>query len=118
MSIQTSRRFRTAVVIHPTATLTDLQTPAVPRLCLPSLHPTNPAPQEEPDKTGSPWSMSPTSTNPGSVGPAETEEIGGAALGCLVKREIHSARRKTLLVGERFLFVIHNILLLAANPEW
>jgi len=61
--------------------------------------------------------MSPVSTNPDSVGPAEPEEIGGAALGCLVQREIHSARRKTLLVGERFLFVIHNILLLAANLE-
>lgn len=38
-------------------------------------------------------------------------------LGCLVQREIHSARRKTLLAGEQFLFVIHNILLLAANLE-
>lgn len=51
------------------------------------------------------------------MGPAETEEIAGAALGCLVQREIQSTRRKTLLIGERFLFVIHNILLLAANPE-
>lgn len=38
-------------------------------------------------------------------------------LGCLVQREIHRARRKTLLAGEQFLFVIHNILLLAANLE-
>lgn len=38
-------------------------------------------------------------------------------LGCLVQREIHHARRKTLLAGEQFLFVIHNILLLAANLE-
>lgn len=105
------------VAVHPTATLTNLQTPAGPQLCLPSLHPTNPAPREEPDKTGSPWSTSPTSTNPSSAGPAETEETRGAALGCLVQREIHGARRKTLLVGERFLFVIHNILLLAAKLE-
>lgn len=116
-SIGASRRLCTAAAVGPAATLTNLQTPAVPRLCLPLLHPTNPAPREEPDKTGSPQSTSPTSTNPGSVGPAEPEEIGGAALGCLVQREIHGARRKTLLVGERFLFVIHNILLLAANPE-
>lgn len=57
------------------------------------------------------------STNPSSVGPADIEEIRGAALGCLVQKEIHSAIRKTLLVGEQFLFVSHNILLLAANPE-
>lgn len=57
--------------------------------------------------------MPPKSTSVSSVGPDENEEIGGAALGCLVQREIRSARRKTPLVWEWLLFVIHNILLLA-----
>lgn len=117
VSVWTCRRFHAVVALHPAATLINLQTPAAPWLCLPSLHPTNLASREEPDQTGSPRSTSPMSTNPGSLGPAEPEEIGGAALGCLVQREIHSTRRKTLLVWEQFLLIIHNILLLAANLE-
>lgn len=58
--VQTSRRFCTAVAAHPTATWTNLQTPTVPQLCLPSLHPTNPLPWEEPHPNRQPLKCAPS----------------------------------------------------------